>query len=267
MPDIYLQIADQPEGVIDAIAASMDARAAEPQMQAICARYMGGLPGPGAEVLELGCGNGASTAQLARHMAPSRLVGVDPSAALLARARARFDEGGPVSFRTGDVTQSALPAASVDVVVAHTVYSHIPDTGAALTEAWRVLRPGGTLAVFDGDYATNTVALFEGDPLQAAMQAVMRNLIHAPYVMRALPQAAMAQGFTSVTTEPFGYVQTAPATYLETLIGRGVDAARRAGEMGPALAEGFVAECRDRIAAGRFYGAILFLCLTARKPG
>lgn len=267
MSDLYRTIAEQPDSILDAIAVAMDARMADPQMREICASYLGALPRPGADVLEIGCGNGASTELVLRHARPRCLIGVDPSAGLLDRARDRFSGTPEVSFRTGDASATGMADASCDVVVAHTVYSHLEHPGAALAEAFRVLRPGGTLAIFDGDYATNTVALFDGDPLQAAMVAAQRHLIHDPYVMRRLPGMMIACGFETSTLRAHGFIQTDRPDYMMSLIARGVDAAGRADEIGLELADGFKAEAARRTSAGSFYGAILFVSAIARKPG
>ena len=54
----------------------------------------------------------------------------------------------------GDARALDLPDGHFDVVVAHTLLSHVDEPVRVLEEARRVLRPGGTLVVFDGDYAT-----------------------------------------------------------------------------------------------------------------
>ena len=62
MTGLLARIREQPPEVLDAIAASMNVRASEPAMKAICARYMARITLPaGARVLEVGCGNGAAT--------------------------------------------------------------------------------------------------------------------------------------------------------------------------------------------------------------
>ncbi len=266
MPDLYLEIDRQPDSVLEAIANSMEDRISDPAMQEICATYMGLLPGPGAEVVEIGCGNGSSTEMILRNMQPARLVGIDPAEGLLERARKRFAARSEVSFAVGNAVVTGLPEASADVVVAHTVYSHLTDPEAALAEAFRLLRPGGVLAVFDGDYATNTVSLFDGDPLQAAMQATQRNLIHAPYIMRHLPRMMKAAGFEGAASQAHGFIQTDNPAYLCSIIARGVTAAANAGECGEGLAQAFQDEAQKRVAERRFYGAILFVSHMAQKP-
>ena len=121
--------------------------------------------------------------------------------------------------------------------------------------------------IFDGDFATITVALFDGDPLQSAVGAVLRHMMHAPYIMRRLPALVAAAGFSVQSVEPHGYVQTTSPDFLLTQLSRGTNAAARAGEIGQGLVDAFAQEARRRVANGTFYGAILFLSLAARKDG
>lgn len=267
MADLYTRITEQPIEVLEAMARSMETRANEPAMQEICARYMSQISLPDAgRVLEIGCGGGAATKLLLEHLSPAEWIGVDPSPGLIEMAEKKFASEPRASFHLGDAVRSAEPDSAFDVVVAHTVFSHLPDHDAALAEALRVLKPGGRLVVFDGDYATITVALFDGDPLQAAVGAVIRNMVHAPYIMRRLPALAKKAGFIVTAVEPHGYVQTTSADYLQSLIARSVDAAVKAKEFGEDLSEGFKREVQRRIQDGTFYGAIMFLSLTAEKP-
>lgn len=266
MSDLYLTIADQPDAVLQAIASSMDDRISDPNMRVICTDYMGHLPNPGKDILEIGCGNGASTELLFGASQPNHLLGIDPAAGLLERARNRFKNRPQVNFEVGDAVKTGQADERFDIVVAHTVYSHLPDPNGALKEAYRVLKPGGTLAIFDGDYATNTVAQFDGDPLQAAMETTQRNLIHDLHIMRRLPQLMSRLGFQTPQTKAYGFVQTDKPDYMLSLMARGTDAGLAAGEMGSELAEAFQIEARRRVAQGTFYGAILFVCATTQKP-
>jgi arsenite methyltransferase len=263
---LLARITEQPREVLDDIAKSMNVRASEPAMQTICARYMAQINLPeGARVLEVGCGNGAATKLIMEHVRPAQLVGIDPSSVFIDMAGETFAGEPRVSFAVGDAVATGQADAFFDLVIAHTVYSHLVNPEGALTEASRVLRPGGQLVIFDGDFATLTVALSDGDPLQSAAGAVLRNLVHAPYIMRRLPALVTAAGFSLQSVEPHGYVQTTTPDYLLTLLSRGAHATAQAGEIGRELVEGFDHEARRRVANGTFYGAILFLSLAARK--
>jgi arsenite methyltransferase len=265
---LLARIREQPREVLDAIAQSMNVRASEPAMKAICARYLARIALPeGARILEVGCGNGAATKLIMQHVGPAQLVGIDPSSAFIDMADETFAGEPRVSFAIGDAAATGQADACFDLVIAHTVYSHLVDPERALAEARRVLRPGGQLVIFDGDFATLTVALFDGDPLQAAVGAVLRNLVHAPYIMRRLPALVTAAGFSVQSVEPHGYVQTSSPDYLLTLLSRGTQAAVQAGEISQEVVDSFDREARRRVAHGTFYGAMLFLSLTARKDG
>lgn len=268
MTDLYIRITEQPREVLDTIAQSLNVRASEPAMQTICARYMGQIAlSVGARVLEIGCGNGATTKLIMEYVSPAQLVGIDPSSVFIDMASATFAGEPRVSFVVGDAAATGQADAFFDLVIAHTVYSHLANPEGALAEARRVLRPGGQLVIFDGDFATLTVALFDGDPLQSTVGAVLRHMVHAPFLMRRLPALVTAAGLNVQSVESYGYVQTTSPDFLLTLLSRGTNAAARAAEIGQELVDGFTGEARRRVANGTFYGAILFLSLVARKDG
>ena len=109
---------------------------------------------PGMDLLDVGCGPGTITLDLATRVAPGRVVGIDASAAVIAQAAATArDRGTDVSFAVGDIYAIDAPAGSFDVVHAHQVLQHLTDPVRALTDMRRVLKPGGLVAVRDSDYA------------------------------------------------------------------------------------------------------------------
>lgn len=113
---------------------------------------------PGMSLLDVGCGPGTLTADLARHVAPGPVVGVDISAVVVEEARSHADEVAVsnVSFVAGDFRAVGLEAQSFDVVHAHQVLQHLRDPVGALVEMARLTRPGGVVAVRDSDYAAMT---------------------------------------------------------------------------------------------------------------
>jgi SAM-dependent methyltransferase len=110
------------------------------------------------DLLDVGCGPGSITADLAQAVAPGRVVALDSSAEVLALARAELERRGlgSVELVTGDVAALDLPDASVDVAHAHQLLHHVPDPVAAVAEMLRVTRPGGLVAIRESDYGAFT---------------------------------------------------------------------------------------------------------------
>ncbi len=109
---------------------------------------------PGMSLLDVGCGPGTITLDLAARVAPGSTVGVDREASVVAEAQRLLDSSpiSSVEFRTGDVYALEFGDESFDVVHAHQVLQHLTDPVAALVEMRRVLRQNGVLAVRDSDY-------------------------------------------------------------------------------------------------------------------
>jgi SAM-dependent methyltransferase len=110
---------------------------------------------PGQSLLDVGCGPGTITLDLAARVSPGRVLGLDSAADVVEKAEAgRRDSGvSNVEFAVGDVYHLDLAEQSFDVVHAHQVLQHLTDPVAALREMRRVLRPDGVLAIRDSDYA------------------------------------------------------------------------------------------------------------------
>ena len=102
--------------------------------------------------LDVGCGTGALTEQIARRCSPARLAGIDPSAGFLALARRRLHQGA-ADLRQGDARTCRMPRPTFDRVVSGLVLNFVPDRAQAAAEMARVTRPGGEVALYVWDYA------------------------------------------------------------------------------------------------------------------
>jgi len=148
-------VAASPERARD-LAARLERRAKAVDEIAARDAYLGLLDiTAGEHVLDVGCGSGAVTREIAKRVrSPGLAIGLDQSPELLLIARELAQEAGlgdRVEFREGDVLGLPFPDSSFDVVLSVTVLSHVPRGEAAIPELVRVLRSGGRLGVFDLD--------------------------------------------------------------------------------------------------------------------
>lgn len=114
----------------------------------------------GLRVLDVGCGPGTITRDLARLVGPTgSVLGVDASPDVVAQAADARDgdsDPTPVRYAVQDALHLDLPDAEFDVVHAHQTLQHVSDPVAALAEMARVVVPDGLIAVRDADYGAMT---------------------------------------------------------------------------------------------------------------
>ena len=264
---MWAAVADLDATAQERLADVLETRGADPRQQAMRQVFLADVAFPdNARVLEVGCGTGVLTRTLARRPGVGSVVGVDPAPFLLERARKLAGDLANVTFEEADGRALPFTDETFDAVVFDSTLSHVPGPERALAEAFRVLRPGGVLAVFDGDYATTTVALGDHDPLQACVNAMMANSVTDRWVVRRLPALVRACGFAVTGFRGHGYVEAGEGSYMLTIVDRGADLLRGFGQIGEETAAALKAEARLRVTAGAFFGHIAYGSLAARKP-
>jgi arsenite methyltransferase len=153
---------------------------------------------PGETVLDLGSGAGLDVLLSARRVSPGgHAYGVDMTDEMLAlanenKARAGLDN---VTFLKGTIESIPLPAASVDVVISNCVINLAADKSAVVSEAFRVLKPGGRLAVSD---------MVELEPLAAEVKSALdawAGCIAGTIPVDAYRATLEAAGFRNVDVE------------------------------------------------------------------
>lgn len=250
----------------DRLANVLETRGADPQQQAMRRAFLATIAmDMNARVLEVGCGTGVLTRVLATWPDVGEVIGVDTAPSLLARARTLAAGLPNISFQQEDARRLSFESGEFDVVVFDSTLSHVPGPELALAEALRVLRPGGWLAAFDGDYATTTVALGDHDPLQTCAEVTMANSVTDRWLMRRLPSLVRDAGFVDIAFSGHGFVETG-AGYMLTVVERGADFLHAMNQISADMAAALKTEARCRIDAGTFFGHIAYVSVTARKP-
>jgi ubiquinone/menaquinone biosynthesis C-methylase UbiE len=264
VPDPYSQITEADPEVLEMIIDALEKRAADPQLVDMREAYFSWIGmDPKSRILEGGCGTGAVARHLANIDSSYEVVGLDPSPRFIEKAKELSDGISNLQFEIGDALSLPFDNASFDVVVFHTCLCHVPGAETALEEAHRVLRPGGKLAVFDGDYASTTFATGDHDPLEQCATAAMAAFVHDRWLVRKLPRLAKAAGFTVERFDSHGYLQSVNPEYLLAVLGRGADALAGWNQIDESMASALKNEAKRRAVAGEFFGFIGFVSMIA----
>lgn len=266
MADVWSNVAGLDDETQERLAGVLETRGADPQQQEMRHRFLAAIElSAAARVLEVGCGTGVLTRTLAQLAGVASVVGVDLAPSLIEKARELASGLPDVTFEVADAASLPFAEASFDVVVFDSTLSHVPDSRRAVEEAFRVLRPAGVLAAFDGDYATATVAVRQHDPLQTCVDAMLAGSVHDRFVLRQLPALVRECGFQDTAYRSYGFAETGEGVYMLTVVDRGAEVLLADGVAGEELVAALKAEARRRVEAGSFFGHIAYGSVTALK--
>jgi SAM-dependent methyltransferase len=266
VPDIYVDPDAIPDEILSAMKDSLERRAATPQQAAALESYLGDVDFPdGARVLDIGCGTGPQSRTIAAIPGVGEVVGVDQLEPFLERGRELAADLPNVSFEHADARDLPFDNASFDVVVLHTLLTHVPGPDVVLAEVHRVLRPGGSVAIYDGDFTTMSVATADDDPLQTCIDAFVDGNVHDRWLVRRLPGMLREIGFDPVSSRSHGHLDTKEPLLTLGWALRGAYYLVEADKIEQADADAYEAEARRRIDAGTFFGYMNYVSMVARK--
>jgi ubiquinone/menaquinone biosynthesis C-methylase UbiE len=168
-----------------------------------CPHLLPYLDNPSLTILDVGCGPGTITVDLASRVPSGFVLGIDPSADVIQKARKHAAEKGVsnVKFEVGDIFNwkevDGIQAGAFDIVHAHQVLQHLQDPLGAMVELKKLAKQDGVVAVRDVDYsAMNWYPEHPGmQKWQNLYLAVAQNLGCDPNIGKRLHAVAMQAGF------------------------------------------------------------------------
>jgi ubiquinone/menaquinone biosynthesis C-methylase UbiE len=270
--DIYRLAPSVDAAVLETIAARLEFRGTDDTYARLSQAYFALLPLGGVRrVLALGCGTGIEVRALRRVTSPGTLiVGVDHSAALLAIAGRLTGEEGladNVTYEAADAHVLPYADGTFDIVTLHTMISHAEDPVGVLAEAGRVVRPGGTVAIFDGDYASLTFGYPDHAVARTVEEKLIQLIVANPRIMRDMPRLLPDVGLELVDAVGVLYADIGSGSFWVGAAESYGGLLARSGLLPAEVVEGWQAFQAHSAAQRTFFAASNYYTYVTRRPG
>lgn len=254
---------------IDGLIARLESRAKDRVFTDLFEKYAArlALP-PNARILEVGCGTGAMMRMLAkRHDFSGTAIGIDQCPAFIEAAN-RFsrDEniGDRVEFLVGDAHNPDFPEACFDAVIANTLISHVTEPEAVIREMARIVRPGGIVAIFDGDYASLTYGFPDHDFGAKMDQALASATFNNPRIMRDLPRLLPQFGLKSREAWGDAVVEIGEGSYFKSFAETYVPYVIKADMLPAPAVEAWLDAQKQSMEEGTFFASCVYYTYLAQ---
>jgi ubiquinone/menaquinone biosynthesis C-methylase UbiE len=268
--DAY-RVTDQLDDVVlDAIATRLEVRGRHPVFVRMLDEYLDAMSIDEAKaVIDLGCGTGVAARRIAgRSGFSGHVTGIDRSPYLIAAAAGLATDEGfaeQIDFRVGDTQSLDLDDGEFDGVVAHTLVSHVESPAAVLAEAARIAKPGASIGIFDGDYASLTFGNPDSEQGKRDDEAVIAAIVTNPRVMREMPVLAREAGLELVASFPYVLAEVGKADFWLPAIESFRRLMPTAGAKTEAEANDWANRLLQASEAGLFFGASNYYGYVLRK--
>jgi ubiquinone/menaquinone biosynthesis C-methylase UbiE len=272
--DLYTRLNDLDEPTVRSIAEILELRGRHPRQAAIRRAYLdllGDLTGQ--RVLEVGCGTGVAARDVARRVGPTgHVTGTDPTPILIEVAeRLRVEQGlDNLTLAVEDGRSLPFADASFDLTAAVTVLCHVPERADVLREMMRVTRPGGTVLIFDGEYAANQIHHPDRSLTERVLDGWRASSIDDPHLMRRIVPFLEATGLETVRVDGYVHVEAGQVDEATSFIWQWSQfAARQAITIGTVTeteATRWTEQLRDLNRRAELFGSVTYVSVVARKP-
>jgi len=258
------------EAAVEGLIARLESRAKDEVFTSLFDKYAAHLTLPkSSKVLEVGCGTGAMMRFLARRDDFSgTALGVDQSQPFIDAAQ-RFAQQENVSdrvdFQVGDAHSLDFSSATFDTVIANTLISHVTEPAAVLQEMARVVRTGGTVAIFDGDYASLTYAFPDHEFGQQMDAALANATFNNPRIMRDLPRMLPEFGLKLTAGWGDAVVEIGNASYFKSFAETYVPYVKRAELLPADAVDDWLTVQQQSIDDGTFFASCTYYTYLLNK--
>ena len=224
-------------------------------------------PRPGENIVDIGCGNGLLTHDLAIAVGDQgKVTGIEPSEDMAVLAKNRVAGFDNVEITTGTASEMPLDAVSQDGALSVQVFEYVPDIPAVLREVHRVLRPGGRLVIGDMHFGSQ---VWESDDPErmARMIASWDQHVSDPAVPATLIPALRDAGFdiTDVTPLTMFDTELRPNGFSAMTLAFIENFAVTNGHATADEARAWAVEQEERAKEGRFFHMLTHVIISARR--
>ncbi|WP_128598442.1 methyltransferase domain-containing protein [Paraburkholderia kirstenboschensis] len=264
--DVYGRTHQLDAPTVEVIATRLEARSNSDRYMDMLHQYLGALDLTAArDVLALGCGTGVEVRELLRQPSfAGKVTAVDISPILIEtgkRVAAQQGFADRIQWLVDDAQKLGFPDGTFDMVIAHTLISHVPEPDEVIRQAARVVRPGGKVVVFDGDYATLT---FGTDPDMD--NKIISALIANPRVLRRLPTMFKDAHLKLVDSHGWALTEIGHADFFLAALQSFSVLLPKAGAETPERVDAFVTG-QLRASEGTFFAGYNFYVMIGEQAG
>ena len=260
MQDPHRFVNDLDEAAHERLIARLESRAQDPIFSKLLDKYMDRLTlDSSSRVLDIGCGTGIVLRSLVRkHDFKGVAFGVDQCDSFIDAAAKLAEEenvNGSITFKVGDAHKIDFPSGTFDLVIAHTLLSHVTEPVKVLSEIARVLHKDGTAVIFDGDYASLTYAYPDHSFGRRMDLALANSTFNNPLIMRDLPRLLNEFGLKMKEAWGDAVVEIGPGSFFRTFAETYVPYVKKADLLPEQAVDIWLNEQRKAMDNGTFFAA------------
>lgn len=226
--------------------------------------------GQGQAILDVGCGTGVVTRDLAQRVgSQGQVVGIDPSRCLIEEAVRRIEKNElkeRIEFQCADGAALPFPDGSFDLVVASAVFGHIPNGPEVLAEMVRVARPAGTVVAFDHDIDMIVINAADRDLTRRIVHAYCDRYFTSGWAGRALYAMFREAALEEIQVLPLVHTSTQFEPYWKRMVERLSTVAVKTGVVSEQEAGVWRGDLERKGHEGRFFASRSYFCLRGRTP-